>query len=375
MIDTPGPGDGYADAGTAFTARRLRRRAAGRVVAGVAVGLGDYTGIDPIVFRVAFAVLSIFGGAGLILYAVGWVLVPLEGHPAWYDGMLDRRQGRFRVWLLALAVGVLILALASTLSLHRTRPGVLLAAAAFIAVVVAFGAARNNRQADRGAALSPDAAADADRSVPAVLRERSRLTLPTLGVAALVTISLAVLELTGVMSIPVADLLWCIFGVTLVGIVASTRQRFALGLVPVLVVLGIAATVTQVLPQGVTWSVGTRAWTPSDVSQIPASYNLGIGHETVDLTHLPESSQVTVHAVAGFGNLVIQVPPGSQVILHGHVAAGTINAFNRRVGGLSTDLSQVYPVSGPASGSVITLDLAAGYGEIDVQYPLTPRGR
>ena len=46
---------------------------------GVAGGLGDYLNIDPILVRVAFAGLMIFGGAGIALYVLGWILIPEEG--------------------------------------------------------------------------------------------------------------------------------------------------------------------------------------------------------------------------------------------------------------------------------------------------------
>jgi len=48
-------------------------------LAGVAGGLADYTGVDAVVFRVLFAVLTLFGGAGLLLYLIGWLLLPDEG--------------------------------------------------------------------------------------------------------------------------------------------------------------------------------------------------------------------------------------------------------------------------------------------------------
>lgn len=55
----------------------LRRNITRRRVAGVAAGLSDFFGIDVTLIRVLF-VLSIFfaGGAGIIIYLVGWVLMP-----------------------------------------------------------------------------------------------------------------------------------------------------------------------------------------------------------------------------------------------------------------------------------------------------------
>ena len=61
------------------TSRSLRRSADDRVLAGVAGGLGRYFGVDPVLFRVLFAVSAFFGGAGVLAYVLGWALVPEDG--------------------------------------------------------------------------------------------------------------------------------------------------------------------------------------------------------------------------------------------------------------------------------------------------------
>ena len=57
----------------------LRRSRSDRKALGVAGGLGQWAGVDPLVFRVLFVVLTVFGGSGLLLYALGWLLVPEDG--------------------------------------------------------------------------------------------------------------------------------------------------------------------------------------------------------------------------------------------------------------------------------------------------------
>ena len=60
---------------------RLRRTVTDRKVAGVAGGIARHLDIDPFIVRVAFVVLSLFGGAGLIVYAA--LLDPAaRGRPA-----------------------------------------------------------------------------------------------------------------------------------------------------------------------------------------------------------------------------------------------------------------------------------------------------
>ncbi|MDQ3897204.1 MAG: PspC domain-containing protein, partial [Actinomycetota bacterium] len=62
---------------------RLTRATDDKVVAGLAGGLGRYFGIDPVVFRIAFVVLTLAGGSGILLYLVGSVMIPDDaGHAA-----------------------------------------------------------------------------------------------------------------------------------------------------------------------------------------------------------------------------------------------------------------------------------------------------
>lgn len=66
-----------SDAG-ADEPRVLRRSRDDRVIGGVCSGLGRYLGVDPVLLRIAFVVLAIAGGGGVILYIVGWILIPEE---------------------------------------------------------------------------------------------------------------------------------------------------------------------------------------------------------------------------------------------------------------------------------------------------------
>ena len=58
--------------------KRLYRVREGRVVAGVCAGLAAYFGIDPTLVRLAFALFTVFGGAGVLLYLVAWIVIPEE---------------------------------------------------------------------------------------------------------------------------------------------------------------------------------------------------------------------------------------------------------------------------------------------------------
>ena len=58
-----------------FDRHRFVRRHDGRIVAGVAVGLGDALEVDPNVIRCGFLVLTLAGGVGVLLYGAAWLFV------------------------------------------------------------------------------------------------------------------------------------------------------------------------------------------------------------------------------------------------------------------------------------------------------------
>lgn len=56
----------------------LRRSRSDRWIAGVCGGLATATGMAPWACRLGFALLLVFGGAGLLLYLLLWLFVPPE---------------------------------------------------------------------------------------------------------------------------------------------------------------------------------------------------------------------------------------------------------------------------------------------------------
>lgn len=95
-----------------FTAppRVLRRSRTDRVISGVSGGLGEYFEVDPVIFRVLFAVLSFFGGIGLLAYGLAWLLIP---EPEVNRSVLDKAVDQLRIhrvppWLVLLAAIVVV---------------------------------------------------------------------------------------------------------------------------------------------------------------------------------------------------------------------------------------------------------------------------
>lgn len=67
---------------TASPHRPLRRSRHHRVIAGVCGGLGEFFGLNPFWFRLAFLIALLPGGVpGIVPYLVLWIVIPKEEKP------------------------------------------------------------------------------------------------------------------------------------------------------------------------------------------------------------------------------------------------------------------------------------------------------
>ena len=89
----------------------LFRSVTNRRIAGVAGGLGQHFGVDPVWFRIAFVVLAIGGGSGILIYLVMWLIVPegIGGNPA-SQAARGALTGSAVVGLVFIIVGTIALA-------------------------------------------------------------------------------------------------------------------------------------------------------------------------------------------------------------------------------------------------------------------------
>ena len=60
---------------------RLRRSRSDRRLLGVAGGLAEHTGVDAVLWRVAFVGLTLAGGCGVLVYGLLWLLMPPADQP------------------------------------------------------------------------------------------------------------------------------------------------------------------------------------------------------------------------------------------------------------------------------------------------------
>ncbi|OFW58852.1 MAG: PspC domain-containing protein [Actinobacteria bacterium RBG_16_64_13] len=58
--------------------KRLQRSRTEKMIGGVCGGLAEYFGVDPTVVRVLWVLITLLGGAGLLLYAILWIVMPLQ---------------------------------------------------------------------------------------------------------------------------------------------------------------------------------------------------------------------------------------------------------------------------------------------------------
>ncbi len=100
------------------TVRRLERSSSDRMLTGVCGGLGRYFDLNPTVFRVGFVVLTLLGGAGVLVYLAAALVMPGAGKErSLAEQVLAERKER--PWpLIGLAiVGVALIVLLSRAAL------------------------------------------------------------------------------------------------------------------------------------------------------------------------------------------------------------------------------------------------------------------
>ncbi len=108
------------------------------MLAGVSGAIGRATNTDPVLWRVIFAVLSVFGGVGAIAYLLGWLLLPADGDTASpIEALVGRGRSGTSATLTVIG-GVIVLLTAGSFLSDPFQPGLLgalLVAAAVLLVL------------------------------------------------------------------------------------------------------------------------------------------------------------------------------------------------------------------------------------------------
>ncbi|HEX2085331.1 MAG TPA: PspC domain-containing protein [Solirubrobacteraceae bacterium] len=184
MATAGGTAGGAPAGGAPAPTAPLRRRAEGRVVAGVCAGIAERLGADPLLVRVAF-IAAATTGLGFVLYALGWALLPVDGAAA--------PAGRIRTGRAAVEVGLGAGLLVLSALLAMRGLGLWFSdAVAWPLVLIAAGGALLWRQSQtRPAPATPRETA---RRAPISLPDVSRTGV---GIALVVAAGVVFLQVTG----------------------------------------------------------------------------------------------------------------------------------------------------------------------------------
>ena len=112
--------------------KRLERSNSEKILAGVSGGLGRYFDLAPAIFRLGFVVLTLLGGAGILVYLAAVLVMPKEGEDSSLaeDVLKKRREHPARL----VALGLIAVAVLSLLARADTWPS---AGASWFLVLVA----------------------------------------------------------------------------------------------------------------------------------------------------------------------------------------------------------------------------------------------
>ncbi len=89
--------------------RRLYRSKHDRYIAGLAGGLGDYFHIDANIWRIVFIILTFTGGIGLVLYLIGFIIVPENPSQENQTSKVKEKDSTFILAIILIIIGLFLL--------------------------------------------------------------------------------------------------------------------------------------------------------------------------------------------------------------------------------------------------------------------------
>ncbi|MGW4483785.1 PspC domain-containing protein [Amycolatopsis sp. NPDC004368] len=419
------PFNGFEETVKDFWVSRPRRPHVGRKVAGVAAGLGNRYGIDPVVIRVALVAAMVFGGFGLVFYLLGWLFLPSEGDEvSGFEAMIGRgRSTMSKAFAVVLSIALIpvlgwtfgngwfdgggligfALLSASLYLLHRSRgqdnrPAPVVAYPAYETAQAVPGTGAftmtdtttepmgatapgwDPLAADPAGWDLPDPAGptppedpyryDSGEPAPQPRRPRSKIGGITMAAAVVVAGVGVALNLSGVDWFSIRHIIGLVLGVLGVGLVAGSFVRGSRGLIGFAIPLAIAGMVmttsafTDIDLRG---GVGDLDATPRSVAELQPVYRHAAGDIDLDLTQLPTGDPVVTTVSNGAGDTRVTVPATADVTFTCKNSAGDVDCLNRSTSGVGqapltgTD----YGDDGPG-GQKITLTVTNGAGQVEV---------
>jgi phage shock protein PspC (stress-responsive transcriptional regulator)/FtsH-binding integral membrane protein len=387
-LPTPPPASGQ---------RMLRRSRTNRVAAGVSSGLGDYFGVDPVLFRVLFATTAFFGGAGILAYLLAWAAIPEAGtEHAPIDSFIGwLRRRHVPVWLVAVAAGVLLWAIAfswwapgpffwviavvtllviifSRREMQATAPGPTGAPPAETSVDLSKGAATAEAPADQPAWVRDTRSwFEEARQASRTRRQRS---LP-IRIAMLVTlaVSLTVLGIfDAVTGIQLQVYFWTVLGIVGVGLLAGiVTRRTPVSMTPLLVPALAGVIAFGGSHASLHDGAGQREWKPTTAPA--AQYKLAFGQGILDLRQLSTQDVARrIDITMAAGQVKIIAPRTLNLTVLANVHIGVIEVDGTQYGGHNDHsgfgLSRTVGPPAGATGAPLTIDVHLADGNLTVEH-------
>jgi phage shock protein PspC (stress-responsive transcriptional regulator) len=355
-------------------ASRMRRPQDDRWLAGVCAGIARELGIDPLAVRIGVILLSLFGGAGVLIYLLGVLLIPAAGEQ---DSMLRKAiDGDGRPLVLGLLlVGVVLWAVVTEFVGAGFGPGwgfgwLVVAGAGLLFFL--FREDRRRERVDAAAPAEVDAAAPAevDAEAPTAITGEPAPRPPRSGGRIALGVTLVGIAIVGAIgAIGGDDVRWDILLASTVialgaALVIAAPFGGARALIPLGLLLaagtGIAAAADLELKGG----AGERVYRPEYVADIKPEYQLAAGRQEIDLRNLALPDGTTkVKIEQGFGETVVRLPERARVSVQADVAGGEIEVLGRESNGFDADLDVA---QGDAGEPLIEIDAHLGFGYIGI---------
>lgn len=350
---------------------RLRRTTRHKYVAGVAGGVARHLDIDPLITRVLFVVLSFFGGAGLFVYGVCWLILPPDdGGPAIVR--LDRRSRTVAIGIVG-ALGVLAV-LGDSLGGYGFPWPVAVLGLIVLAVLLARG-----QQGGAGAwgdddvtpppppgPDGPEGWAHPPVAPTWTKPSRPRRRGPILFFYTVLTIVVA-LGVLGMVDLAGADLADAAYPITALGIIGAALVLSAFwGRGGGLIALGLVASVAtagSVAAHEI--DAGKVEATPHTAAAVESRYALTVGEVEVDLSEVADPENLdgrTVVVRVDLGRAYVRVPRGVDVTVESAVDLGSRDVFGER----SDSDSGTTSIDAGPDAPLLTLDITVDVGEIVV---------
>jgi phage shock protein PspC (stress-responsive transcriptional regulator) len=387
----------------AFAARYgLIRPRTGRYLAGVSGALARATNTDPVLWRVLFVALVVFGGFGILAYLVLWLATPADGDTASpVEAVFGRGRSSTSATLTVIAGVITVLILTSSMG-HDGWPGAwVLVALVVIGVIVFYSLPKRDRPPVQqytppppypsapagGEATMPPGyqpafaphgpyappAPPAPVKPPKPPKEHSRLGGLILSTTLVVLGIMGLLDLGGIVAIPVAAYFAAALAVIGAGLVLGAVLGRSRGMIFIGLALILALSVSG-LNHNLDWKRGANGggdvtWTPQSFGELQDTYSHQAGSAELNLRNLDFSGQDrTIHLRIQAGDLRVVVPPDVDVTTNASVRFGSATVFDRNANGVRindftvTDLGQ----DGREGGGKLHLDIQVSLGNAEV---------